>query len=219
MSVLPSVERRLIILLVGIAAVAVVGVLAILPYRLYTRDIRAAQVNAHHVASIVHAALSQAAEEGDDFADLVNRFQGLASVEITLSKLQSGEIHPAASSRKGSSKLRGTDLTFTAAPIQSRDGTNWLLSMHFDLSPMRRDSVRLIIDLAIAVVLGSVAFSLAIFYLIRGTLVKPLRELSRSIERSQRTGEPAQLPTFESREMEDLARVLEQAGAPQKAAS
>jgi len=212
MSVLPSVERRLILLLVAIAAVAVVGVLAILPYRLYTRDIRAAQVNAHHVASIVHAALSRAAEEGDDFADLVNRFQGLAAVEITLSKLQSGEIHPAASSRKGSSNLRGTDLTFTAAPIQGRSGETWLLSMYFDLSPMRRDSVRLIVDLVTAVVIGSLAFSVAVFFLIRGTLVKPLRELTRSIERSQRTGEPAQLPTFESREMEDLAHVLEQAG-------
>ncbi|MBW2273240.1 MAG: hypothetical protein JRG96_08210 [Deltaproteobacteria bacterium] len=219
MTVLPSVERRLTILLAAIAAVAVVGVLAIVPYRLYTRDIRTAQVNAHHVASIVHAALSRSAERGDDFADLVNRFQGLASVQITLSKLDEGEIHPAASSSKGSSHLRGTDLTFTAPPIYSQDGQTWLLSMYFDLSPMRRDSVRLIIDLAIAVVLGSAAFSVAVFFLIRGAVVKPLREITRTLERSQRTGEPAQLPTFGSQEMEDLARVLEQARAPHEASS
>lgn len=37
---LPSGESRLALVLGGIAGVAIFGVLAILPYRLYTRDIR-----------------------------------------------------------------------------------------------------------------------------------------------------------------------------------
>ncbi len=43
---LPSVESRLALVLAGIAGVAIFGVLAILPYRVYTRDIRNAEVHA-----------------------------------------------------------------------------------------------------------------------------------------------------------------------------
>jgi hypothetical protein len=42
MSQAPSVERRLIITLLAIACIAIGGVLAILPYRLYARDIQQA---------------------------------------------------------------------------------------------------------------------------------------------------------------------------------
>ena len=47
-----SLERRLQIALAGIACVAVIGVMAILPYRLYERDIRHARVSAHRIASV-----------------------------------------------------------------------------------------------------------------------------------------------------------------------
>ena len=59
-----SVETRLFKLLAVIAAAAVCGVLALLPYRLYSRDIRHAEVQAHRVASVAHTALSQAVGRG-----------------------------------------------------------------------------------------------------------------------------------------------------------
>ncbi|UCE85347.1 MAG: hypothetical protein JSU66_13500 [Deltaproteobacteria bacterium] len=64
--------------------------------------------------------------EGEDVTDLVNRFQGSADLEVRLSRLGGDEVHPAAASRKGSSEPRGTDLTYTAAPILERDGNTWL---------------------------------------------------------------------------------------------
>jgi hypothetical protein len=213
----PSVERRLVLLLAIIAGVAIVGVLAILPYRLYQRDIRTAEVNAHRIATVVHAALSREAHAGEDLTDLINRFQGIADVEITLKRLGAGEVHPAATSRKGSSVLRGTDLTYFAPPILDRDGKRVIASMYFDLTPMKRNSVRLIIDLVIAVVFGSVVFSLAVFFLIRRSVVFPLRDLTASLERLATSGEPPSMPDFGSREMSDLARAFEKARGIQSA--
>jgi len=97
MSSRPSVQLRLMQLLAMIAVIAVVGVLAILPYRLYERDIRNAQVNAHRLASVVHVSLGQALHEGGNVTDLVNRLQSLADLEIGLRKLDASEVHPAAS--------------------------------------------------------------------------------------------------------------------------
>jgi methyl-accepting chemotaxis protein len=212
----PSVERHLILLLVVIAGVAVAGVLAILPYRLYQRDIRTAEVNAHRIASIVNAALSRAALEGSNLSDLINRFQGIADAEITLERLEKGEVHPAATSRKGSSNLDGTDLTYVAPPILDRGGNAMIASMYFDLTPMKRSSVRLIIDLVIAIAAGSALFSLAVFYVIRRSLVSPLRVLTASIERLERSSDLIELPGMASRELSDLARALEKIGAAAK---
>ena len=86
-----SVETRLFKLLAVIAAAAVCGVLALLPYRLYSRDIRHAEVQAHRVASVAHTALSQAVGRGEDVTDLANRFQGIADFEIRLRKLAEGD--------------------------------------------------------------------------------------------------------------------------------
>jgi len=159
MSQAPSVERRLIITLSAIACIAIGGVLAILPYRLYARDIQQATTDAHRVSSVVHTALSHALirDELDpaSLTDLMNRLQGLGNVEVRLRRLDEGEIHPAVTSGKGSSTRRDTELTYVAPPIIDRDGTTWLATMEFDLSPMKRRSIRLITDLVIAVTLGS----------------------------------------------------------------
>jgi len=211
MNGVPSVERRLILLLTGIAAVAVVGVLAILPYRLYQRDIRTAEVNAHRIAGVVHASISRAIAEGEDVADVVNRFQGIAATEITLERLDEGEVHPAATALRGSSVLRGTDLTYYAPPILDRNGKTMIASMYFDLTPMKRNSVRLIVGLVVAVMVGSLCFSLAVFFLIRRSLVAPLRRITETFERVAETGEPVDVPEFRTREMVDLARAIQRA--------
>jgi len=207
----PSVQLRLIQLLAVIAAVAVAGVVVIVPYRLYQRDIRHAEVSAHRVASVVHVALGQAVHDGKDIADLVNRLQGIADLEIRLRKLAPDETHPAATSGRGTSELNGTDLDFTAPPILDRDGSTWLATMHFDLSPMKRESVRLIIDLMIAVLLGSLVFSCAVFFLIRRLMIEPLREVTERVERfadGQPIGERAR---YETEELEALSDALERA--------
>lgn len=207
----PSVEARLVKLLTIIAGVAVVGVLALVPYRLYARDIRHAEVQAHRVASVANTALSQAVARGEDVTDLANRFQGIADFEIRLRKLEQGELEPSATSGRGSSELDGTDLTYTGTPIVAQDGTTYLASMHFDLSPMRRESVRLIIDLVIAVVLGSALFSGVVYLLIRRNLVTPLREVTRSIEYIAAGNDPGTFPDFETREMSALADAVSRA--------
>lgn len=213
MNGIPSVERRLVLLLTAIAAIAVVGVLAILPYRLYQRDIRTAEVNAHRIASVVHASISRAVAAGEDVADVVNRFQGIAATEITLERLQEGEVHPAATSQRGSSVLRGTDLTYYAPPILDRNGRTMIASMYFDLTPMKRNSVRLIVGLVAAVMVGSLFFSLAVFFLIRRSLVEPLERITAGFERVAETGGPLELPEFRTREMADLAQAIQRAHA------
>jgi len=207
----PSVESHLIKILAGIAAVAVVGVLVLVPYRLYARDIRHAEVQAHRVATVAHTALSSALARGEDVTDLANRFQGIADFEIRLRKQEAGELDPAATTGRGTSYLDGTDLTYTAAPIEDASGQVYLATMHFDLSPMKRESVRLIIDLILAVVLGSALFSAVVYVLIRRSLVEPLKEVTRTIEAIADSELPAAMPEFETREMSALADAVARA--------
>ena len=209
-----SVERRLIWFLAAIAAIAVGGVLAIVPYRLYQRDIRLAEVNAHRIASLVHVALAERLQQGsdvEDVADLVNRFQGIAALEIRLRQLAEGETPPGGSNGKGSSERRDTDLTYTAPPILDEDGHTWVATMHFDLSPMKRESLRLIQDLFVAVLLGSSAFSLAVFLLIRRALLQPLHEVTDRVERFADGRDMGPLPAYESQELASLMAALERA--------
>ena len=209
-----SVERHLLRVLVAIAAVAVVGVLAIVPWRLYSRDVRLAEVDAHRVGSLLHVALGHELQRGSDVqdvADLANRFQGIAGLEIRLRQLEEGEIYPVSASGHGSSERRDTDLTYTAPPILDREGHTWLATMHFDLSPMKRESMRLIIDLVFAVMLGSAAFSAAVFLLIRRSLLQPLHEVTRRVETFAAGRELGPTPAFESRELQTLMDALDRA--------
>ncbi len=208
MSDRPSVERRLLWMLAVIAAVAVAGVVAIVPYRLYERDIRLAQVNANRMASLLHVSLAQALRESDDVTDLINRLQGVAGLEITLQRLDAGETERAGIHNRGSSELKGTDLTWAAPPILDGRGGTWMATMHFDLSPLKRDSVRLIIDLIVAVCGGSAAFSAAVWWFVRRGLVDPLRDITRQIERMADSGQPADLPVCESHEMASLTSAI-----------
>jgi len=218
MSQVPSVEKRLIVTLLAIAGIAIAGVLAILPYRLYSRDIQQATTDAHRLSSVVHVALSHALleEEVDQasLTDLVNRLQGMGNVSVRLRSLEPGELHPAATSGKGSSTRRDTELIYVAPPITDRAGTTWLATMEFDLSPMKRRSIRLITDLVLAVTIGSVAFSAMIFLLIRRTLLLPIRSVTERISEiadGDQTGESVQMPDFASAEMMMLAREVERA--------
>ena len=209
-----SVEGRLVALLAFIAAIAVVGVLAIVPYRLYERDVRLAEVNAHRVGSLLHVALANALQSGTsvkDVSDLANRLQAVADLEIRLRELPESETSTGDPGGPGSSVRRDTDLTYTAPPILDKDGHTWLATMHFDLSPMKRESVRLIIDLVLAVLLGSAVFSLGVFWLIRGSLLQPLHEVTRRVERFAEGGELGPAPSFETREMTTLFEALERA--------
>lgn len=210
----PSVERRLVWILAVIAGLAVLGVLALVPYRLYARDVRLAEVDAHRIGSLLHVALGRELQHGSDVkdvADLVNRFQGIAGLEIRLHPLEPGEVHPVSASGRGSSVRDDTDLTYTAPPILDRDGQTWIASMHFDLAPMKRESVRLIIDLILAVSAASAAFSVAVFLLIRRTLLEPLREVTRRVEQFAAGQGIGPLPEFDSREMEGLMEALDRA--------
>ena len=213
-SVRPSAERRLLWLLAGIAAVAVLGVLAIVPYRLYARDVRLAEVTAHRIGSILHVALAHDLRHGGepgDVADLANRLQGIADLQIGLRKLAPDELHPAGAGGRGSSERHDTDLLYTAPPILDRDGDTWLATMRFDLAPMKRESIRLIIDLVLAVLLGSAAFSLVVFGLIRRTLLQPLHEVTHRVEAFAEGREPGPPPEFETRELVSLMDALDRA--------
>jgi hypothetical protein len=218
MSQLPSFEKRLIVTLLAIACIAIAGVLAILPYRLYSRDIQQATTDAHLLSNVVHAALSHALlrDELDSasLTDLMNRLQGLGNVQVRLRRLESGELHPVATSGRGSSTRRDTELTYVAAPIVDAEGTTWLATMEFDLSPMKRRSIRLITDLVIAVALGSLAFSAAIFLLVRRTLLQPLHSVTTRIGEIADGGDIGaglRMPEFDTVEMAALAREVERA--------
>ena len=218
MSQAPSVERRLILTLLVIAGVAISGVLAILPYRLYSRDIQQATTDAHRLSSVVHVALSHALLQDEldqaSLTDLVNRLQGMGNVSVRLSNLQPGELHPAATSGKGSSTRRDTELVYVAPPITDRQGVTWLATMEFDLSPMKRRSIRLITDLVLAVGIGSVAFSAMIFVLIRRTLLLPIKSVTERIGEiadGAESEEKAKMPDFQSAEMQALASEVERA--------
>jgi hypothetical protein len=83
--------------------------------------------------------------------------------------------------------------------------------MRFDLSPMKRESIRLIIDLVLAVLLGSAAFSLVVFGLIRRTLLQPLHEVTHRVEAFAEGREPGPAPEFETRELVSLMDALDRA--------
>jgi hypothetical protein len=211
MSKLRSVEVRLLQVLGAIAAVAVLGVLAILPYRLYSRDIRNATVHAHRIASVVHTSISHALREGEDPTDLINRFQGNADLRIHLQLAEDDAGAAEESSSRGWSKLEGTDLTYVSPPILDEGGRAWNAEMQFDLAPMKRESVRLIIDLVLAVMIGSGVFSLVVFLLVRKSLVMPLRNMTRTIDELDPGTGPIRMPEYESREMNELARAVAKA--------
>lgn len=203
-----SIERRLIVALAAIALVAVLGVLVLLPYRLYERDIRNATEQAQRVSSVVHSALSCPIGAGNDATDLVNRLQGNASLEIRLAKLARPEDHPLHASPVAASTREGTDLRYLVPPVLDRDGGSWLAEMHFDLAPLRRDSVRLIVDLMLAVTIGAAIFSAVIFALFRRALLLPLRELAERVDRIAGGEEGVALPEFRSREMAQLSGAI-----------
>jgi hypothetical protein len=206
-----SMERRLLLALAGIACVAILGVVAILPYRLYQRDIRHAQVQAHRISSVAHAALSNAVSRGDDVGDLTNRLQGIGDFELRLTRLEPGEVGGTANSGRGTSDLDGTTLTYTAAPIVGPKGESWLSTMTFDLRSMKRESVRLIIDLMLAVLLGSLVFSGVVYGLVRATLLEPLHEVTRRISALDAEDAEVTLPEYRTTEMAALARAIEHA--------
>lgn len=205
-----SIEARLLAVLAVIALVAVLGVLAILPYRLYERDIRHATVEAHRISNLVHVALEHAVLEGEDPTRLISRLQGLADLQIRLRQLPPGEAHPVAAGGRGSSTLNDTQLTYVSAPIRDADGRTWLAEMEFDLAPMKRESVRLIIDLVLAVVIGAAIFSAVVFVMVRRALILPLGAVTAVIEQLHRDpSTPPRLPKFETREMAELAQAVE----------
>jgi hypothetical protein len=210
----PSAEHRLLWFLAGIAAVAILGVLAIVPYRLYQRDVRLAEVEAHRIGSILHVVLAHDLRHASSFAevtDYVNRLQGIGDLQISLRQLPPAELHPASSSGRGSSERHDTDLLYTAPPILDREGSTWLATMRFDLSPMKRESIRLIIDLVVAVLAGSAVFSFVVFVLIRRMLLQPLHEVTHRVEAFAEGREPGPLPEFETREMASLLEALDRA--------
>lgn len=212
-----SIESRLIKTLGVIGVVAVFGVLAILPYRLYARDIRHAKVQAHRLSSVVQTALAHAVVNGEDPTDLINRLQGLGDVDIQLSRLDSRQLHPSATSAEGRSELTGTRLVYVAPPILGRGGEVWLAEMEFNLAPMKRESVRLIIDLVLGVVLGSLVFSAVVFMLVRQSVVLPLREFVETIDRRHPNRPDVAAPEFETVEMRDLVDAVERACASHEA--
>ncbi len=204
-----SIEARLLATLAVIAVVAVAGVLVILPYRLYERDIRQATDEAQRLSSVVHSALSCPLASGRDATDLVNRLQGTANLEIRLAKLDDPEEHPLHRSQAGSSIRSGTDLRYVAPPVLAGDGGSWLAELFFDLSSMKRDSVRLIFDLMLAIVVGAALFSAAIYWLFRRALLAPLAELSHAVEHLAAGDAAPRLPRFDTAEMQKLAASIE----------
>lgn len=206
-----SMERRLLLALGGIACVAILGVVAILPYRLYQRDVRHAQVQAHRVSSVAHAALSHAVRGGEDVGDLQNRLQGIGDFELRLFRHEPGGDAPAGGAGRGTSDLDGTTLTYTAAPIVGPEGESWLATMTFDLTSMKRESIRLIIDLMLAVLLGSLVFSGVVYGLVRTTLLEPLQEVTRRIAALDAEDAEVDLPEFRTTGMSALARAIERA--------
>jgi methyl-accepting chemotaxis protein len=204
-----GIEFRLILTLVVIALVAVAGVLVLVPYRLYERDIRNAAEHAHQVSAVVQAALSCPLDGGADAGTLIQRIQGVGDVRIALSRVEAGELPAGAMVGRGSSVLDDTDLRYVSSPVLDAQGRPWVAEMHFDLSPMKRESVRLIVDLVVAVAVGALVFSLVIFVLFRRAFVLPLRELTRRVERRAAGDPEATWPRFESREMNELAAAID----------
>jgi hypothetical protein len=210
-SELPSIESRLLHVLAGIAVVAILGVLAILPYRLYSRDIRNAEVHAHRISSVAQTALVETLREGRDATDLVNRLQSIADFDIQLVRVEAGE---GGEGLPASSDLDGTRLVYSSASIADRQGRRWQVQTTFDLSPLKRESVRLIIDLVVTVVLGSAVFSALVFWVVRRGILDPLRKMTEIVRQLGPGAKPLSLPEFHSREMADLAGAVERARHP-----
>ena len=97
-----SIEFRLILTLACIAFIAVLGLLLIVPYRLYERDIRNATTSAHRISNIVQAALRCPLTSGTDPGDLVSRIQLIGGMQIALAQLEAGEATPGAIAGRGS---------------------------------------------------------------------------------------------------------------------
>ncbi len=203
-----TIEFRLLLTLGVIALVAIAGILAILPYRLYERDIRHASEEAHRVSAVVEAALACPLGAATTPAELVDRIQGAGRMQLALARVEAGEIPAGAVAGRGSSVLDDTDLRYVSSAVTDSEGRSWVAEMHFDLTAMKRESVRLILDLVIAVTLGAGVFSVAIYVLFRRALVRPLRDLARWVEAAAR-GDAGQPPAFESREMNELLSSIE----------
>ncbi|MDJ0867597.1 MAG: HAMP domain-containing protein [Myxococcota bacterium] len=208
-----GIQFRLVLTLGVIAVVAIAGILAIVPYRLYERDIRHATVEAHRVSGVVQAALSGQLADGKDTSDLVNRIQSVGDMKIALARLEAGEVRTGAVAGRGSSVLDDTDLRYVSTPVLDDEGRAWVAEMQFDLSSMKRESMRLIQDLVIAVAVGATLFSVVIFMLFRRALVLPLRELAKRVERIASGDAEVAMPAFESREMTELADAIQRLAA------
>jgi hypothetical protein len=76
---------------------------------------------------------------------------------------------------------------------------------------MKRESLRLIQDLVVAVLVGSGAFSLAVFLLIRNALLRPLHEVTERVERFAEGRDVGPLPSYESHELASLMDALDRA--------
>jgi hypothetical protein len=198
---LPSFERQLLLALLVIAAVALAGTLAILPYRLYERDIRNAQLDAHRTSGVVQAAVGLALTQGSDVEGLLERLRNVSDWGIRLEALPADTPPPSEGWGRGRSDVDGTTLTYVAAPVRDTQGRLWRLEMQHDIANLKRDSVRLIIDLLIAVGVSAAGFSLAIFLLVRRGLLRPMSHITDELERAARDGGDPVLPPASSREV------------------
>lgn len=204
-----GIEVRLALTLGVIALVAIAGLLAILPYRLYERDIRQATLQAHRFSAVVQAALACPLGVDRSTADLVQRLEGAGDLRIALARLEAGEVRSGAMAGRGSSVLDDTDLRYVSTPVIDARGDAWIAELRFDLAPMKRESIRLILDLVLGVAAGAAAFSAVIFLLFRRAFVLPLRELTRYAGALAAGRPDAVTPRFESREMRELAAAVE----------
>lgn len=200
-----GIQFRLVLTLVVIGLVAIAGILAILPYRLYERDIRIATSEAHRVSSVVQAALACPLRCEGNATDLVNRIQGVANIRLALSRREAGEMPAGAVAGRGSSVLDDTDLRYVSTPVLDEAGNAWIAELQFDLAPMKRESLRVVYDVVLAVAFGSIAFGVVVFFFVRSAFVLPLRALTRSVDRMAAGEMDAAFPDFESREMTELA--------------
>ena len=198
---LPSFEKQLLLALLVIAAIAFAGTLAILPYRLYERDIRNAQLDAHRTSGLVQATVELALARGEDVEGLLERLRSISNWGIRLEALPPDTPPPSEGWGRGRSEVDGTTLSYVAPPVRDAEGGLWRLEMQHDIANMKRDSVRLIIDLLIAIGISSVGFSIAIFLLVRRGLLRPMRHITDELERAAKDGGDPNLPPASSREL------------------
>lgn len=214
-----GIQFRLVLTLVAIGLAAVAGLLAILPYRLYERDIRLAADQAHRVSGVVQAALTCPLAAGSDAAGLVERIQAAGDMRVALSRLEAGALPAGAVAGRGSSVLDDTALRYVGAPVMDAQGRPWIAELQFDLSPMKRESLRLVFDLVVAIVLGATLFGAVVFWFVRRAFVLPLRELTRAVLRRAAGDPDPRLPRFESLELQELAQAVARLPSPQERAA